>query len=70
MNALSFAFAIKALFSLATDYLFQLWLKMNYLRKVDSFDCYPCCDVLFVVFPVVALKRQTRNIKTVLQMVL
>ena len=54
-----FAFAGKALFSLATDYLFQLLLEMNYLRKVDSSDCYPCCDVLLVVFPVVALTQGT-----------
>ena len=59
MGALSIAFAGKALFSLATDYLFQLWLKMNCLREVDSSDCYSCCDVLLVVFPVVALKRGT-----------
>ena len=54
-----FAFAGKALFSLETNYLFQLLLKMNYLRKVDSSDCYPCSDVLLVVFPVVALKQGT-----------
>ena len=29
---------------------------MNDLRKVNSFDCYPRCDVLLVIFTIVALK--------------
>ena len=30
--------------------------KMNYLRKVNSFDCYSRCQVLLMIFTIVTLK--------------
>ena len=30
--------------------------EMNDLRKVNSFDCYPRCDVLLVILTIVTLE--------------